>query len=391
MIPYVIAAGVGAAIGTLISVIFKKGKKMYDCHKDIIDYHDDRVTLSQKVRTKMKDRRDSNRKRINKNLSEDDPKPIGFQTQGSYAMLTMVMDAEDDYDIDDGIYFEKSDLFGPRGGELSPRQIKQIVCDAAHNDSFKKPPEVRTNCVRVFYNDGPHVDIPVYRKIVEEDFWGNETVTYEIAGAEWKESDPQSVTKWFREINKDLSPDKSNGRQFRRIVRSLKKFSKSRDSWKSKIASGFIITKLASECYEAIEDREDTALYDTMKAIYDRLVDDLEVSHPTLSEKLTSGADDAKTKFLRERLKEQLDNLDVAIEDDCDHASALEAWGKVFKSNFFFDRAKDKRDKEKKAMADTLSKTSQRDRSNMALAAVALVKEDPMEYRPWTSMKPLKT
>jgi hypothetical protein len=37
-----------------------------------------------------------------------------------------------------------------------------MVRDAVDDDKFKKPPEVRPNCVRVFYEAGYHVDLPVY-------------------------------------------------------------------------------------------------------------------------------------------------------------------------------------------------------------------------------------
>ena len=44
------------------------------------------------------------------------PAPIEFVKQGSYAMKTMVQDPDNDYDIDDGVYFEKDKLVGePRG------------------------------------------------------------------------------------------------------------------------------------------------------------------------------------------------------------------------------------------------------------------------------------
>ena len=67
--------------------------------------------------------------------------------------------------------------------------------DAVDDGSFKTDPEIKTNCVRVYYNDGPHVDIPVYRSIT--DGFGNDK--YELASVDWKESDPEGVNRWFRE------------------------------------------------------------------------------------------------------------------------------------------------------------------------------------------------
>ncbi len=359
---------------------------MHNCHSDILEYHDDYVTLSRSERNKMRDRRNANRNRINKNLKDDDPKPIGFQTQGSYSMLTMVLDPSNDYDIDDGIYFNKEDLVGSRGGELTPRQAKQIVCDAAQDSSFKRAPEIRTNCVRVYYNDGSHVDIPVYRKYVEEDLWGNEEEVFEIAGAEWKRSDPKSVTNWFNDHNINQSPDIVNGRQMRRIVRLMKKFARSRASWKSRMASGFVITALIVECYQKDAERDDKALYDTMKAVYDRLVYDLEVDHPVLDEKLTKGADDAKTKFLREKLKETLAKLDELFDSNCDDATALEAWGRLFNSGFFFDKAKEARDAEKAKLDAAIASKSENTRQRHATYAAAGLVTAAADYKPWATV-----
>lgn len=92
----------------------------------------------------MRDRRNSNRKRVKKGLKDaGKPAPLELVSQGSYAMKTMVWNPELDYDIDDGIYFRKEDLVGPRGGEMSPRQARETVRDAVDDGSFKTAPEVR--------------------------------------------------------------------------------------------------------------------------------------------------------------------------------------------------------------------------------------------------------
>ena len=73
-------------------------------------------------------------------------------------MKTMTRHAAKDYDIDDGVYFDKEDLVGERGAEMSALQARQMVRDALDDGSFKKPPEARKNCVRVYYEAGFHVD-----------------------------------------------------------------------------------------------------------------------------------------------------------------------------------------------------------------------------------------
>lgn len=310
---------------------------MFDCAKEVLGYHDDEVTLPQVQRDEMRSRRDSNRNRVRNGLAEnDDQSPREFASQGSYEMKTMVQHPEKDYDIDDGIYFEKEDLKGRNGAEKSALQARQMVRDAVDDGSFKRSPEARKNCVRVYYEAGYHVDIPVYRRVVTKNWLGGEDVHYELAASDWKRSDARNVTEWFVGENKRQSPDTSNGRQLRRICREIKKFSQSHTSWKSQIAGGFMITKLVTECYRANAAREDTALYNTMRAIRDRLNYNLVVQHPvTPNETITKGSDDPKARFLRDKLPDALSWLEVFFSPNCTRKDALAAWDKVFNTTYF--------------------------------------------------------
>jgi hypothetical protein len=314
---------------------------MQDCATDILAFHNEKVTLLQPQRTAMRDRRDANRDRLVSRLKADEnPTPKEFIKQGSYAMLTMVQDPDNDYDIDDGVYFTQASLQDKDGNDMSPRDARQMVCDALLDDRFNKQPQVKKNCVRIFYQEGYHVDMPIYR-IREVDG------QYELAcGDEWVVSRAADVEKWFNTINQTNSPDENNGRQFRRIVRLLKKFARSRAAWKERIASGFTITKLAEECYVANKDQEDIALRNTMRSIHNRLLFSLEVRHPvTPGAMLTSGPNDSGTRFLREKLGEALEDLAVLDNPICTRKEALAAWDKVFDTDFFSARCKDEDEK----------------------------------------------
>ena len=313
---------------------------MFDCADDVLAFHDDKVTLPQAERTEMRGRRNANRDRLKKGLkAAKKPAPREFVSQGSYAMKTMTQHRLKDYDIDDGVYFSKEDLVGDRGGEMSALQVRQMVRDAADDGSFKTPPEVRKNCVRVHYEAGFHVDLPVYCRITTKDAFGNESYYYELASSEWKRSDARDVTEWFEAENDRQSPDVDNGRQLRRIVRQTKKFGVSRESWKGQILSGFGITELVTECFRGDANREDKALYDTMKAMRDRLNRSLVVTHPvTPGETITSGSDDARARYLRDRLSEAIETLAPLFEYGCTRKQALKCWDKVFANTFFSER-----------------------------------------------------
>lgn len=305
---------------------------MFDCSADVRSFHNREVTLPEAERKKMRNRRDANRDRLDRNLEKDD-KPIPYEkvSQGSYQMKTMLRDADNDYDIDDGAYFEKKDLVGDRGAYLTSLQARQMVCNAMDDGSFKTPPLVRNNCVRVFYRAGYHVDIPVYRRVENgDDFW------FELAAsAGWKRSDARDVSNWYE----DERCDSSDPIQFRRINRHLKKHAKSRASWKSRNLSGFGISVLLAEQHVLESGREDRALYSTMVAIRDRLARDTVINHPvTPNETITSGNPDAKAVFFKDRLTEAIDYLAPLFDVGCDRETALKCWDKVFNTTFFSER-----------------------------------------------------
>ena len=153
-----------------------------------------------------------------------------------------------------------------------------MVCDAVNNNSFNKLPEFLKNCVRVYYNEGYHIDIPVYRKL--------DNNILELASSDWKESNPKAVTEWFQDEVIKQSPE-GNNRQLRKIVKLIKAYKNSRESWKSKMPSGFIISILVVECYSSY-DRDDITFYETIKNIHNRLKLDLKVNHPISDEQLTN-------------------------------------------------------------------------------------------------------
>lgn len=305
---------------------------MFDCSRDVRAFHDQKVVLSQAEQTAMRKRRDANRERLRKGLEKNDkPQPVEFVKQGSYAMRTMLQHPTNDYDIDDGVYFDKADLVGLRGAEMTPADAKWMVRDALDDGSFSTPPEVRRNCVRVFYAAGYHVDMPVYRRVPD-----GTGFVYELAAASgWRRSDARDVTAWFeRELD-------ATGQTYlvRRLVRYLKKHARSRDSWCGRILSGFGITVLVIERRHLDLSRDDRALYETMRAVRDRLNWNLVVTHPvTPGETITSGTQDGKAVWLRDRLTEALDALAPLFASDCTRTKALACWDKVFDTDFFSAR-----------------------------------------------------
>lgn len=314
---------------------------MKDCNKDIRDYHRDRVALTASQRQELKNRRDSNRDRLRNGLKKNEnPAPKRSVTQGSFAMRTVIQEPNNTYDIDDGVVFTKDSLKGARGGEMSALDARKMVRDAVHSDTFAKPPEVKTNCVRVYYNDGPHVDIPVYREVTD---WFDNT-SYELASAEWKKSDPDGVNNWFKSW---LKRKKDNGQKHsRELIRLMKSICKNRPSYS--LPSGFVLTVLIEECYCLAHERLDVDLRDVIIALYERLRGYLHVRHPVVEgEWLIDGDSEHKTRNLRNLLKTAVNDLSGLDLPNCTRSKALKAWKKVLYTDFFDERIAEAEDQEK--------------------------------------------
>jgi len=335
---------------------------MFDCSKEVIGFFSDEVALSKSEQDEMRTRRNANRKRLEKGLKKNKkPLPEEHVPQGSYAMHTMVKDKNNDYDIDDGAVFNKDDLVGAQGAEMSALDVRKMVRDALDDVSFSKPPEIRTNCVRVYYATGYHVDVPVYRRLDDG--------TLELASSDWKGSSPTEVTNWYNNVVIDKSPDKNNGRQMRRVTRLLKFYKQSRDSWKQSMPSGFEVSVLVDECYASDSDREDVSLYETMREMKLRLEYGLEVKHPTRNEMLTDGENDANTRLLKEKLIEAVDNLQVLFESGCTRLEALRAWNCVFKHNYWKNLISEEEESEKQKRKEEKAALLRGGNSGLQIAA----------------------
>ena len=318
---------------------------MFNCNKKMKSFYTQHVLLNNEQRKEMRERRDANRKRLSKGLDNlDNPEVAEHISQGSYAMHTMIQDENNDYDIDDGAVFLYEDLFGKHGAEFSALQARKMVQNALYDESFNTPPELKKNCIRVHYAKGYHVDVPVYRKFLNGEL--------EHASSQWDPSCPREITEWYNNAIIEKSPDTSNGRQMRRITKLLKHFVKSRSSWRKKMPSGLILSVLIDECYVPVLNRDDESLYLTICNIRDRLRRDLQVKHPKQNEWLTKEIFDAKTRFLRDRLDEKIDNLSVLEGCECTEEDAINAWNKYFNHEFWKNELESL--KEKKSIADRL-------------------------------------
>jgi len=312
---------------------------MFDYSLALQAYEADCVNLPQPIKDKLRVHRDANRNRLKAKRPEgirlnDDH----FLPQGSMAIGTTVQEKNNAYDIDDGVWFHKDDLKKADGTEFTARQIQDMVRDALQDDRFDKKPEVHNNCVRVFYAEGHHVDIPCYRKLDA----GTGKEQQDLAGSTgFVASDPTEINRWFEERIQALNKQQDGaGSQLRLMVRLLKRFARSRDD-KWDMPNGLKLTMLVDECATHYNERDDEGFYWLLSKLQNRLAASLEVENRAQTimprDKLTKSANDANMVELQTHISEALNKLSVLHHPNCTLKEAREAWDWIFKSDGFFE------------------------------------------------------
>jgi hypothetical protein len=316
---------------------------MFNMDKQLRAFYTDEVAIDAATRKKLRDARVANEERLENGLTKAGrKKPKRHQIQGGYAMKTVVQQPNNKYDIDNGAIFSPDALLKSNGTEMTPLEVRTMVCDALKDSKFNKQPEVRSHCVRVYYNDGHWVDVPPYREVTNQ---YTKQTHLDLASTEWRRSDPAGVTTWFRGREAALSPDadKSGDPQLRRITAYVKALAKQRSSWTT-WPTGFMLSVLVVECYTK-NDRDDVALRDTLKAIQSRLLWNTTIYHPVLTtERLDRGKtleDDPRCAALRDRLGELLPKLEVLDRSDCTESDAAKAWDTLYYTTYFQDSIKE--------------------------------------------------
>lgn len=288
---------------------------MGKCADDIKAFHDEEVKLKKEARKGILTKAKNNQGRIKDGLAENgDPDPRGFWTQGSYAMDTMILRPNNDYDIDAGCYFHADKV-----SNISARTMREKVRAAADLAQFKKPPEVKKNCVRIYYEAGYHIDVPVYQSEKDED--GNETVKLASGNAWRDDSDPRRVTRWFRK-------ESQNKPCLKKVVRLLKAFCKDGKP------SGLILSVLACEI-PILDGKDDDMLHRAMRAIKLRL--DTRLSVHLFDEECLEPKDSTVMSKFRDQLADALEHLKVLDDELSSRSEQLRAWKRVFKCDFFDD------------------------------------------------------
>lgn len=312
-----------------------------NCNSEMTGFHSAEVTLSKSQQDDMRTRRNAGRTRLENGLNlngHSQPKVIA--SQGSYQMRTMVQDDDCDYDIDDGAYFAQEDIVDGNGNMLAPVAARERICEALKWDGrLKHEAEVKRNCVRQKYPEGYHIDVPVYRIVTTVSDNDEKMEHYELAsGDEWVKSDARAVTRWYNGIVGELNAGESDGSQMRRITKLTKKMARSREEWKENTTSGICITKLVTDHFVHVDERDDQALRETWKLIKKSLDQSTQIEHPVSECADLADSNDAQVEFFRDCLSDALEKLEVLDDEECNRKEARDAWDEVFSTTYFSDQ-----------------------------------------------------
>lgn len=322
---------------------------MYDYSTQITSFRDAKIRLTQSLREILFDHRKSNRDRLESRLSKYLPRThIGtsnFKPQGSVAMQTVIQTnfVDEEYDIDDGLVIPRSHLVDDNGEFLDASVVLNAVMVSLEDRRFKRQPELRTNCVRVFYAAADiykhHVDFPVYR------YWtdpGTGEIKQELAGdGNWLESNPTQVNSWFEDLIRTRNAEVAQwGTQARQLVQYLKRYCRSREAWLDELPNGMKLTMLVVECQPAFVPRIDQAFRHLLERLEVRLHVEKRIWNLAHSNKplITRTANDANVESFLQRVSEALRKLETLDRSDANTESAArEVWDWMLQTDGYFD------------------------------------------------------
>lgn len=320
---------------------------MADSHKlfihfnDIVKLTDDKRKILLSVRNKLRERIQINFNKIN---SQDRRHlEIYFQTQGSFIMDTIIRPLNDDYDLDDGVYFQGKESIEQRP---EPQTFHTWIVNAVDQDNVFEDVQDRHACVRVQYKKDFHIDIPIY--------YADNIDSPDLAEIKegWILSNPIEFIAWFEgkaqsgfkkaflyerlefaePYKKWLTDIRKQDAQLRRLVRYMKAWA---DLKRKEMPCGIIMTILVAENF-AIDTRDDIAFKVTLEKIKQYLLNNgikcLRPTSPKGEDLLASTNKESKEYFMT-----ALDNLIVSANRALNAPNEKEAckeWAKHFGSRF---------------------------------------------------------
>ena len=306
---------------------------MFDASLEFEKFIKERIVLPLKDQQKLRKNKDINIERLKEGLliynqeHKTSFKIADTCVQGSMSMNTVIQNDSHDYDIDVAIIFDDFNI-----DSLTAYQARKMVCDALtyKTTQFKVSPELKTNCIRISYADGYHIDFAVYKRTKKP--YSLNYLYQHSGGFEWTERDPEAITAWFQKSVKD------KGLNLRKVVRLLKTFCKSREGWVN-MPGGLLQSVICDESIYTFEGRVDEVFYNTISYINKRLKLYTDAYNPTNKSisLLTAQNHHQKMSNLQTRLEEKMIKLNVLFNPNCTKKEAYQAWFDFFNNDYWSD------------------------------------------------------
>lgn len=327
---------------------------MANCN-ELFQHYNRAIKLTDDKRSILISVRDSLRIRMQNNflrIPEDQRIKVEliFQSQGSFVTDTIIKPINDDFDLDDGVYF-KDGL--PDGKRPTPQVFHKWVIQAVDKDNEYEKITDKTTCVRVKYKQGFHIDIPIY--------YADKYESPDLADTKkgWILSNPIEFIAWFEEKAKSdfqkaffydalnyaapyqkwQTDIRKQDSQLRRLVRYMKAWA---DLKQNEMPCGIIMTILVANNF-SVNDRDDVAFRSTLVNIRNYFLSNgiicLRPTSPIGEDLFASTSDADKQKFMS-AMNTLIASANIAI-NTSNQKEAAEEWEKHLGNRFPSQLAKD--------------------------------------------------
>ncbi|MBB4635972.1 nucleotidyltransferase [Longimicrobium terrae] len=232
---------------------------MADVQAQIFAFHEAIKLRRYDENQTLRDKRDVIRRRLDDRLpaiferrGEECP-DYYFLDQGSYAANTGIVPLTGDFDIDQGLYFDVDESWD---AVALKQRVRDALAGHTHGAPGRAGVRIRRPCVTVQYhrNERPvyHVDLAVYadsrnfRDGLPRIAMGKEHSGPGNSG--WEVADPRGLHEWITSAYRE-----DDGRQFRRVIRYLKRWKDERFGVTGNAAPrGIALTVACHEFFEPV-------------------------------------------------------------------------------------------------------------------------------------------
>jgi len=240
---------------------------MANVQKQFEEFHEKIQLKDMEDNKELREKRDIILNRLKNNISSDAASYSHFN-QGSYAIGTGIKPIDGEYDIDVGIKFNISKDDYP-----DPVEVKKWVYEAVKDHTSNV--EMRRPCITVTYlkNGEPefHVDLAIYAANNSDNklYLARGKLNSSVDNKAWEVSNPLDLISL---INSQFD-DSEDKKQFRRIIRYLKRWKDVKFTTDGNAAPTGIALTISAYDYLKISKQYDYATgkykYDDIQALYD--------------------------------------------------------------------------------------------------------------------------